>query len=259
MGDSGRGTAAAALGAVLAHHRRGSCLTRRGLDSVSASLGPRRRLRADGTSAALPAALSLGLDDLIGGLLGSPQPTPSPATPSPAAPTPQPSPSDEPDPVPPAPSRTPVPSPRATTPQPAPPPAAPQQPAPAACRRSRSRSSLCRSSLRRVPAQARGAVPANRSRRPTPQQLTAPRRPALSRRRTLPERSATPSGTAPAPARAHSGSTSMQATSSLGPDGPSPLLGWGICLVALSLISGVVVRMRDLRRTQCESGHFYAL
>ena len=53
------------------------------------------------------------------------------------------------------------------------------------------------------------------------------------------------STTSPAPAKGHSGNTSLQATSAVEPAGPSPLIGWGICLVALSLGAGVaVVRMR---------------
>jgi hypothetical protein len=49
--------------------------------------------------------------------------------------------------------------------------------------------------------------------------------------------------------KGHSGGTSLEATWAIGPDGPSPLLGWGIGLVALSLASGVVVlRMRTLRK-----------
>jgi hypothetical protein len=53
------------------------------------------------------------------------------------------------------------------------------------------------------------------------------------------------STTAPAAAKGHSGSTSLQATSSVEPAGPSPLIGWGICLVALSVGAGfAVVRMR---------------
>jgi hypothetical protein len=53
------------------------------------------------------------------------------------------------------------------------------------------------------------------------------------------------SKTAPATATGHSGSTSLQATSAVEPAGPSPLVGWGICLVALSVGAGVIaVRMR---------------
>lgn len=47
----------------------------------------------------------------------------------------------------------------------------------------------------------------------------------------------------------HAGGTPLEATWAAGPDGPSPLLGWGMGLVALSLASGVVVfRMRSLRK-----------
>jgi hypothetical protein len=45
---------------------------------------------------------------------------------------------------------------------------------------------------------------------------------------------------APAGAEGRSGSNSLKATSAE-EDGPSPLLGWGICLVGLSVIAGVVV------------------
>ncbi len=52
-------------------------------------------------------------------------------------------------------------------------------------------------------------------------------------------------GPATASADPRSGSTSMEATSTRQPGGPSPLLGLGIGLVALSLIAGaVVLRMR---------------
>jgi hypothetical protein len=51
---------------------------------------------------------------------------------------------------------------------------------------------------------------------------------------------------APAGAKGHSGTNSLKATSASG-TGTSPLLGWGICLVGLSVIAGVVVlRMRKV-------------
>ncbi|MCI9871647.1 hypothetical protein [Arthrobacter humicola] len=50
---------------------------------------------------------------------------------------------------------------------------------------------------------------------------------------------------APAPAKGHSGNSSLEATSTLEPAGLSPLVGWGIGLVALSLGAGAaVLRMR---------------
>jgi hypothetical protein len=55
-----------------------------------------------------------------------------------------------------------------------------------------------------------------------------------------------PTGSAtPAAAKGHAGSTSLQATSAVEPAGLSPLVGWGIGLVALSVGAGVaVVRLR---------------
>ena len=51
----------------------------------------------------------------------------------------------------------------------------------------------------------------------------------------------TTAGPATASPKPRSGSTSMEATSNREPAGPSPLLGLGIGLVALSGIAGVVV------------------
>ena len=261
-----RGAAAAALGVVLA--------VTAGVPASHAATG----LSAAASTPSAQGSLTLGLDDVLGSLLGS---SPSPSSPSPssdsdeATPSPSPSPSrrsSSPEPTSPEPS-----SPEPSTPQPGTP--APTRPARPALRppalpappspRPPDRRSRALRSPHRPRESAAGGFPGRAGPRPAwlrapvparpPGPSPEPRRPEATRR----------AGAAPCVAveicraaaftgrleqrRLHhgagshgpSGSTSLEATSAVEPAGPSPLIGWGICLVALSLGAGAAyVRMR---------------
>ena len=196
-----RGYAAAALGAVLA-------LTA-GIPAAHAALGG-----SLGASAA-PLAngpLSLGLEDVLDGIV-SPAPQQTPA--------PQPEPADSAGSAEPAPGGTPQESPARGSSLPAEPaqqpaaPAAPERPAvdpePAGGI---------------APAQQRPQQPADASAAPTAAVAT----PAPSE--------AAQTSSPVVSGSAHSASTSMGSASAVDSAAPSPLLGWDICLVGLSLFAG---------------------
>ncbi|HSN37664.1 MAG TPA: hypothetical protein VLT34_15050 [Arthrobacter sp.] len=212
-----RGTAAAALGVVLAF-----------------SAGAPAAQSTTGVSPLAPGpagtdVLALDFDGGAGGLLGPlKRPTPSP---SPSSSSPRPTPSEDPDE--PEPGRSPRPSPTwPASPQPVvppvsltPQPAAPQPVLPVAPQPAR-------------PALAPPAPPAAAA----PAAEAPPGTEAAASPSNTPTTSPTASGVpASAPALPRSGSTSMEATSTRQPINEAPLLGLGIGLVVLSLIAGVVV------------------
>jgi outer membrane biosynthesis protein TonB len=196
-----RGSAAAALGAVLA-------LTA-GIPAAHAALGG-----SLGASAA-PLAngpLSLGLEDVLDGIV-SPAPQQTPA--------PQPEPTDGPDSAEPAPGGPPpqppaqgssLPSESAQQPA-APRPAATDPESPAV-----------------DPEPAGGIAPAQQPADDSAAPAAAVATPAPSE--------AAHTSSPVVSGSAHSASTSMWSASTVDSAAPSPLLGWGICLVGLSLFAG---------------------
>lgn len=243
-----RGLAAAALGAVLA----GSA----GVPASHAATGVLAPAATTEVAATAGGSPSRGLDGLLGILIGSPQPTPSqqptssgrptssvePTPTKPASPSQQPGQDDDDDEVA-APDRTAAPSPTQSdtaqpeAPQDGPPagsePSVPQPAAPAAGRNA----AVDPAPGTPQPGTAGTPDPARPGTVPT----SEPGLDAAVQSEPGPARTELPAGT-----NGRSGSTSLKATSAE-ETGPSPLLGWGIGLVGLSAIAGVVATR--LRRT----------
>lgn len=267
-----RGAAAVAVGVVLA-----------ATAGVPASHAATGLSAAASTAPSVQGSLTLGLGDVLDGLLGSPTaPRPSPsagsdeATPSrppshgsspePSEPS-DPEPSD-PEPGDPEPTAPPTSTPRTSTPPPSgtpsakpAPPAAPQVPgtppaatAPGAPAPGGSAGSAPTGKAPGQPAPGSGsadpaaepgaAVPAEGSGTSTQASASTPAtsHPSPTGSNTAESNAA---GATMAPAKGHSGNSSLEATSVVKPAGLSPLVGWGIGLVVFSLGAGVaVVRMR---------------
>ena len=224
-----RGTAVVALGAVLA-------LTA----GVPATQAATPTPRPDGPSA----SISVGIDDLIGGLVDSPDASPSPtsgsASPEPTESTAPPT-STAPDPTetpeqrasrqasePATPGTT---APGTSLPQPVP--AAPQ-PVTGQPTGTQQAPAPVQPPAADTPAAASGTAAGATAGKPTASPSGTPR----SATTMSAAKEASPTATP------RSGDK-MQAASSVQPSGPSALVGWGICLVAVSLGAGaVVLRMR---------------
>lgn len=249
-----RGAAAVALGAVLA--------ATAGVPASHAATG----LSAAASAPSAQGSLSLGLDDVLDGLLGSATtPSHSPSggsdedTPSrpPSHSSPEPSDPSDPQPSTPQPTAPPTSTPPTSTSSAKPaPPAAPQvpgtppaAPAPGAPAAGGSAGSAPTGEAPGQPAPGSGsadqtaepgaAVPAVGSgtgtQAPASKPATSHPSPAGSNT----------AGATMTPAKGHAGNSSLEATSVVKPAGLSPLVGWGIGLVVFSLGAGVAaVRMR---------------
>jgi hypothetical protein len=195
-----RGSAAAALGAVLA-------LTA-GIPAAHAALGG-----SLGASAAPLAKgpLSLGLEDVLDGIVSPAQQTPAP----------RPEPADSPDSAEPAPGGTPQQSPARGSSLPSESAQQPAAPRPAA---------TAPESPAVDPGPAGGIAPAQQPADDSAAPTAAVATPAPSE--------AAQTSSPVVSGSAHSASTSMWSASAIDSAAPSPLLGWGICLVGLSLFAG---------------------